>query len=92
VNKDCALWPSYEGANNWKICALAPRINADKKVACESRRCILNMLEVHISLMMCEGKVGAVSTTNKAAMGYYLVKWGSASHRPSKRIQGACLG
>jgi hypothetical protein len=28
-----------------------------------------------MSLMMHEGKVGAVGTTNKAVMGYYLVKW-----------------
>ncbi len=32
VNKDCKLWPSYEGANNWKIVALMPKTEADKKV------------------------------------------------------------
>jgi hypothetical protein len=75
VNKDCVLWPSYEGANNWKICALVLKTEVDKKVAWESLCCILNALEVHMSLMMCEGKVIAVGTTNKAAMGYYLFKW-----------------
>ncbi len=33
VNKDCKLWPSYEGANNWKICALVPKMEAGKKLA-----------------------------------------------------------
>jgi hypothetical protein len=28
-----------------------------------------------MSLMMCEGQVGAVGTSDEAAMGYYLVKW-----------------
>jgi hypothetical protein len=32
VNKDCKLWPSYEGANNWKICTLVPKTEADKKL------------------------------------------------------------
>ncbi len=35
VNKDCKLWPSYEGANNWKIVALMPKTEADKKVVRE---------------------------------------------------------
>jgi hypothetical protein len=33
VNKDCALLPSYKGANNWKICALMPKMEVDKKGA-----------------------------------------------------------
>jgi hypothetical protein len=80
VNKDCKLWPSYEGANYWKIVALMPRTEAYKKVACESLCCILNALEARMSLMLHEGHVGAVSTTDKAAMGYYLVKWLSKPH------------
>jgi hypothetical protein len=75
VNKDCKLWPSYKGAKSWKIVALMPKTELDKKVACESLHCVLNMLEVCMSLMMCEGHVGAVSTTDKAAMGYHLIKW-----------------
>jgi hypothetical protein len=38
VNKDCELWPSYEGANNWKIVTLMPKMEADKKVVHESLR------------------------------------------------------
>ncbi len=55
VNKDCKLWPSYEGANNWKICALVPKTEVDKKLARESLRCILNALEACMSLMMRKG-------------------------------------
>jgi hypothetical protein len=32
VNKDYKLWPSYEGANGWKIVALMPKMEADKKL------------------------------------------------------------
>ena len=33
-----------------------------------------------MSLIVHEGKVGAVGTTNEAAAGYYLVKWLSEPH------------
>ncbi len=69
VNKDCKLWPSYEGANNWKIVALTPKMEADKKVARESLCCILNALEARMTLMMRGGQSDAVGTTDKAAMG-----------------------
>jgi hypothetical protein len=75
VNKDCKLWPSYEGAHNWIIVALMPKTEADKKVVRESLHCILNALVACMSLMMREGHIGAVGTTDKKAMGYYLVKW-----------------
>ncbi len=69
------MWPGYEGANNWKICTLVPKTEADKKVARESLRCILNTFEARMPLMIPKGRVGAVGTTDKAAMGYYLIKW-----------------
>ncbi len=28
--KGCKLWPSYEGANDWKIVTLMPKTEADK--------------------------------------------------------------
>ncbi len=74
VNRDCTLWPSYKGANDWKICSLVPKMEADKKVAQESLHCILNTLEACMSFIMHKGKVCEVGTTDKAAMGYYLVK------------------
>ncbi len=75
VNKDCKLWPSYKGANNWKIIALMPKMEADKKVVHESLHCVLKALVACMSLMMREGHIGAVGMTDKKAMGYYLVKW-----------------
>jgi hypothetical protein len=88
VNKDCKLWPSYEGANNWKICALVPKMEADKKLVHESSQCILNTLEARMSLMMRNGQVGAVGTTDKAAMGYYLVKWLSKPYTLQEDTEG----
>jgi hypothetical protein len=88
VNKDCELWPSYESANNWKIWALVPKTEVDKKLARESLRCILNVLEVCMSLMMRKGQVGAVGTSDKAAMGYYLVKWLSKPYTLQEDTEG----
>ena len=69
------MWSSYKGANDWKVCALVLKTEADKKEARESIRCILNAHIARMSLIMRKGEVGAVGTTNEAAMGYYLVKW-----------------
>ncbi len=88
VNMDCKLWPSYEGANNWKIVALVPKMEANKKVAHESLPCILNALEARMSLMMHEGQVGAVGMTDEAAMGYYLIKWLSEPHTLQEDTEG----
>ncbi len=74
------MWPSYEGTNYWKICALVLKTEADKKLACKSLHCILNALEARMSLMMRKGQVGAVGMSDKAAMGYYLIKWLSKPH------------
>jgi hypothetical protein len=74
-NKECALWPSYKGGNNWKICQLVPKMEADKKGARELHHCILSTMEARMSLMVRKGKVGAIGTADDAAMGYYVVKW-----------------
>jgi hypothetical protein len=75
-NKECVMWPSCKGANDWKVCALVPKMEADKKEASESIHCILNAQIACMSLIMRKGEVGAVGTTNEAAkVGYYLVKW-----------------
>ena len=74
-NKECVMWPSYEDANDWKVCALIPKTEADKKEVCESILCVLNPHIARMSLIMCEGEVGAVGTTDEAVMGYYLIKW-----------------
>ncbi len=82
------MWPSYEGANNWKIVALMPKTEADKKVVRESLRCVLNASVARMSLMMREGHTGAVGTTDKKAMGYYLVKWLSKRYTLQKDTEG----
>jgi hypothetical protein len=74
------LWPSYKGANNWECCVLVPKTEVDKKEAWKSLRSVLHVFKACMSLIMHEGKVGAVGTTNEAAAGYYLVKWLSEPH------------
>ncbi len=69
------IWPSYEGANDWKICQLVPKMEADKKGARESHKNVLGAMEACMSLMVCEGEMGAIGTTDEAALGYYVVKW-----------------
>jgi hypothetical protein len=70
------MWPtSYEGVNNWYVCTLVPKTEADKKEAGKSFWCVLNAHIARMSLIMREGEVGAVGVTNEAVMGYYLIKW-----------------
>jgi hypothetical protein len=82
------LWPSYEGANDWKILELVPKKPEDEKGARESIQCVLNALEVRVMLMMRIGEVGAVGTTDIAAMGYYLVKWLSELYTLQEDTEG----
>ena len=60
---------------DWKVFQLVPKKRKDEKDARESIKCVLNALEVRVSLMMRSGEVGAVGTTDPAMMGYYMVKW-----------------
>ncbi len=73
--KGCKLWPSYEGENDWRICQLVPRSPEDEREAQGSNQCVLNAIEVRILMMIKEGEVGAVGTTDEVAMGYYVVRW-----------------
>ena len=77
ANNWCILWWSYKGANNWKIFQLEPVNKEGEKGAWDSICCVLNALEARMSLMIWEGEVGAVRTTDKAVMGYYIVQWKS---------------
>jgi hypothetical protein len=83
------LWPSYEGANKWKCCALVPKTEVNKKEAQKSIRYVLSAFEARMSLIM--HKVGAVGMTDEAAAGYYLVKWLSEPytlHADTKGMSG----
>ena len=46
-----------------------------RRRARESLICVLNALEAQMSLMVCKGDIGVVGTDDKAAMGYYLMRW-----------------
>jgi hypothetical protein len=54
----------------------------------KSLRCVLNVLEARMSLMMRKGQVGAVGTSDKAVMGYYLVKWLSEPYTLQEDTEG----
>ncbi len=89
ANDQCILWWSYEGANDWKIFQLEPANNEEEeKGARDSIRCVLYALEARMSLMIREGEVGAVGTTDEAAMGYYIVKWESESYALQADAEG----
>ncbi len=64
------------------------KMEADKKVALDSLCCILHELEACMSLMMRNGKVGAVGMSNKAVMGHCLIKWLSEPHTLQEDSEG----
>ena len=69
-----ALAKLHGGGNNWKICRLMPKTEADKKKMRESHHIVLSAMEACMYLMICEGEVEAIGTVDKAAMGYWLSK------------------
>ena len=71
------MWPSYEGMNDWKISQLVPVMVDNEKRVWDLIQCVFNALEAQMLLMICEGKVSAGGTTDKAAMGCYFVRWRS---------------
>jgi hypothetical protein len=74
TNDWCILWRDYKGENDWKIFQLGPVNKEEEKGVWDSIRCMLNALEARMSLMIWKGEVGAVGTTDEAAMGYYIVQ------------------
>jgi hypothetical protein len=52
-----------------------PKTEADEKGARELHHSVLGAMEARMSLMIREGKVGAIGTADEATMGYYVVKW-----------------
>jgi hypothetical protein len=95
-NKECTLWPSYEGGNDWKICRLVPKTEVDKKGARESHHSVLSAMEARMSLMIREGELGAIGTADKATMGYYVFKWLSEPYTLQEETEGMsgmiCMG
>ena len=89
ANEECVLWRSYEGVNDWRICELLPAMDDDERGAQDLIRCILNAMEVCMLLMIREGEVRAVGTTDNVAMGYY-VSSGRVSCMLCKQSQSEC--
>ncbi len=52
--------------------------------------CTLIAMDAWLLLMVWESEVGAFGTTDKAAMGYYLVKWLSELYTLKQTLR-ACL-
>jgi hypothetical protein len=84
-NKECILWPSYEGANDWKLHPCSQNRGGQEGGTEVNQFCPQRVRGAHVTHRE-RGKVGAVGTTNEAAAGYYLVKW------LSEPIQRACPG
>ncbi len=60
----------------------------DEKGVQDLVQCILYAMEARMSLMIWEGEVGAVRTTDNAAMGYYVVKWTSEPYALQADAEG----
>jgi hypothetical protein len=88
VNKECDLWASYEGANNWRISQLVAQTVEDERGAREGNKSILNAMEVRIASMIRSGEIGAVATTDENAMGYYIVEWMSDPYSLQEDTEG----
>ena len=74
-NKACVLWPSYEGANDWKVRELLPKTAAEARGARECMASVLTARVTRMSLQIVEGDVAAYGTTDEDTRGYYLVVW-----------------
>ena len=71
----CARW-SANDIPHWDCQTLQCAECKEYPVPAEEARGT-RCLEAQMSLMIKEGEVGAVGTTDKAAMGYYIVQWKS---------------
>ena len=91
-NKKCVLWPSYEGANDWKIRQLQPKTAAEAKGTHESMKCVLEAMVARISLLIKEGEIAAVGTSDEDTLGYYLVKWLSEPYTLQEDTEGMVKG
>ena len=87
ANDGCVLWRSYEGANDWKIFQLE-LCDKEEKGVWDSICCVINALEEQMSLMIREGEVGAVGTTDEVAMGYCIVQWKSKPYALQEDAEG----
>jgi hypothetical protein len=86
-NKNCELWPIFEGLNDWHIVELSrgpAKVTALDKLAqeelFEAQDTILNGITEEMAEGIEEGKIGAFSTEDEETSGYYIVEWTSEAY------------
>ena len=91
-NKACVLWPSYEGANDWKVRRLLPKTAKEAKGARESMSCVLTARVTRMSLQIVEGEVAAFGTSDEDTRGYYVVVWRGEPYTLQEETNGVAAG
>jgi hypothetical protein len=76
-NELCALWPVFEGCNDWLIVVLVPKANANEEEIEEAQAIALHRIATQMSEKVQHGNYGAFSTEDPHADGYYIVQWTS---------------
>ncbi len=70
------------------IFQLEPVNEEQEKGAWDSICCVRNAFEAWMSLMIRDGEVGAVGTTDEVTMGYYIVQWKSEPYALQADTEG----
>jgi hypothetical protein len=90
ANRECVLWWSYEGANDWRICKLLLAMVNNEKGVQDLVRCILNAMEARICCLCCRrGRLGQMEQ-------WTMRRWdtmgsiGQASCMLCKQLQSEC--
>ena len=91
-NKACARWPSYEGANDWKIRKLLPKTAKEARAARASMSCVLSARMARTSLQIVEGEVGVYGTSADDTRGYYVVVWRGEPYNLQEETNGMAIG
>jgi hypothetical protein len=77
-NKQCKLWPVFEGHNDWEIVQIRPGDDSAEEELEEVYATVLESIADVIASEIEEEKIGAVSTVDDK---YYLLKWTSLPYR-----------
>jgi hypothetical protein len=86
-NELCALWPVFEGCNDWLIVVLVPKADADEEEIEEAQAVALHGLATRMSEKVQHGNYGAFSTEDPHADGYYIVQWTSDPYTLQEDLQ-----
>jgi hypothetical protein len=91
-NEKCSLWTIFEGINDWVIVDCSKPTNKRRldpvhdSLIRDSHRVILEKEAVRTSERIVRDNIGAITTDDPAADGYYLVQW---SGQPYQTEQAA---